>query len=47
MIPAAALLDSVAYYLQIANFDPKQVVELALLDMLGEEEVGELERKRS
>jgi glutamate formiminotransferase len=38
MIPAAALLDSAAYYLQIADFDPKQVVELALLDMLGEEE---------
>jgi glutamate formiminotransferase len=38
MIPAAALLDSVAYYLQIANFDPKQVIELALLDLLGEKE---------
>lgn len=38
MVPAAALLDSAAYYLQIAGFDPKQVVELSLLDLLGEEE---------
>jgi len=38
MIPVSALLDSVAYYLQIADFDPKQVVELALLDMLAREE---------
>ncbi|MBW1784567.1 MAG: glutamate formimidoyltransferase [Deltaproteobacteria bacterium] len=37
MIPAAALLDSVAYYMQINDFDPKQVVELALLDLLGQE----------
>jgi glutamate formiminotransferase len=35
MIPAAALLDSVGYYLQIADFDPKQVIELALLDKMG------------
>ncbi len=42
MIPAAALLDSVAYYLQIADFDPKQVVELALLEMLGDEDSGSL-----
>jgi glutamate formiminotransferase len=38
MIPAAALLDSVAYYLQIAGFEPRQVVELALLDVIGKEE---------
>jgi len=38
MVPAAALLDSAAYYLQIAGFDPKQVVELSLLDLLGEQE---------
>jgi glutamate formiminotransferase len=38
MVPAAALLDSAAYYLQIAGFDPKQVVELSLLDLLEEEE---------
>lgn len=35
MVPAAALLDSVAYYMHIAAFDPKQVIELQLLDMLG------------
>ena len=38
MVPAAALLDSAAYYLQLAGFDPKQVLELSLLDQLGEEE---------
>jgi glutamate formiminotransferase len=38
MIPAAAILDSAAYYLQIANFDPKQVVELALLNILKDDE---------
>jgi glutamate formiminotransferase len=38
MIPATALLESAAYYMQIADFDPKQVVELALLDLLGQEE---------
>jgi glutamate formiminotransferase len=38
MVPAAALLDSAAYYLQLAGFDTKQVLELSLLDLLGEEE---------
>jgi glutamate formiminotransferase len=38
MIPAAAILDSAAYYLQLAGFDPAQVVELRLLDMLGQED---------
>jgi glutamate formiminotransferase len=33
MVPAAALLDSVAYYMQLAGFERKQVIELALLDM--------------
>jgi glutamate formiminotransferase len=37
MIPAAALLDSLAYYMQLAGFDRKQVIELALLDMSSEE----------
>jgi glutamate formiminotransferase len=37
MIPAAALLDSVAYYLQLAKFDRKQVIELALLGTADEE----------
>ena len=38
MIPAAALLDSVAYYMQLAGFERKQVIELALLDMLGKDD---------
>lgn len=37
MVPAAALLNSAAYYMQIADFDPKQVVELRLLEMLGDD----------
>jgi glutamate formiminotransferase / 5-formyltetrahydrofolate cyclo-ligase len=37
MIPAAALLDSLGYYLQLARFDRKQVIELALLSMADEE----------
>ena len=36
MIPAAALLGSASYYMQIADFDPKQVIELRLLQMLGD-----------
>jgi hypothetical protein len=31
-------LDSLSYYMQLAGFDPSQVVELRLLEMLGEEE---------
>jgi glutamate formiminotransferase len=38
MIPAVALLDSVSYYMQIADFDPDQVIELRLLEMLQDEE---------
>ena len=38
MIPAAALLDSVSYYMQIADFDPNQVIELRLLELLGDGE---------
>jgi glutamate formiminotransferase len=34
MIPAAALLDSVSYYLQTRGFDHNQVIELRLLEML-------------
>jgi glutamate formiminotransferase len=37
MIPAAALLDSAAYYMQLARFERKQVIELALLDMPGKD----------
>ena len=38
MIPAAAILESASYYLQIAGFDPGQVLELKLMEMMGEEE---------
>lgn len=38
MIPAQALLDSAAYYMQMNDFDPKQVVELALLDRMDQAE---------
>lgn len=34
MAPAAALLDSAAYYMQIADFDPKQIIELRLLEIM-------------
>lgn len=36
MIPVGAILESAAYYLQIADFDPAQVLELQLLDLMGE-----------
>ena len=35
MVPVAALLESTSYYMQIAGFDPNQVIELRLLDLLG------------
>jgi glutamate formiminotransferase / 5-formyltetrahydrofolate cyclo-ligase len=38
MVPAAALLDSASYYMQIAQFEPGQVIELAILDQLDGEE---------
>jgi glutamate formiminotransferase len=38
MVPAAALLDSAAYYLQTAGFDPAQAIELRLLEMMGDAE---------
>lgn len=34
MIPAKALLHSASYYMQIAEFDPDQVIELRLLHLL-------------
>ncbi|WP_303322434.1 glutamate formimidoyltransferase [Cloacibacillus evryensis] len=37
MIPVNAILESAAYYLQIADFDPAQVLELQLLDLMGEQ----------
>ncbi len=36
MVPAAALLGSTEYYMQIAGFDARQVVELRLLEMMEE-----------
>lgn len=36
MVPAAALLQSAAYYLQIGGFDQRQVLELALLERMAE-----------
>ncbi|MEG1602327.1 MAG: glutamate formimidoyltransferase [Cloacibacillus sp.] len=36
MIPVNAILESAAYYLQIAGFDPEQVLELRLLELMGE-----------
>jgi glutamate formiminotransferase len=41
MLPAAALLDSIKYYMQIAGFSPTQVIELKMLEMLAEERGGE------
>jgi len=34
VIPAEALLESASYYMQLAGFDPKQVIELRLLEIL-------------
>ena len=38
MVPADALLDSSSYYMQMANFDVNQVVELRLLEMMKDDE---------
>ena len=38
MVPAAALLDSVAYYMQISGFDPNQIIEMRLLESMGDGE---------
>lgn len=38
MIPLNAILESAAYYLQIAGFDPQQVLELRILEMMMGEE---------
>lgn len=37
MVPAAAILESSAYYMQIAGFDPRQIIELRLIEMMSEE----------
>jgi glutamate formiminotransferase len=38
MIPAAALLDSASYYMQMSGLNPNQVIELRLLEMLEDDE---------
>lgn len=38
MVPAMALLESTAHYMQISGFDPDQIIEMRLLEMLGEDE---------
>ncbi|GBC59721.1 glutamate formiminotransferase [Desulfonema ishimotonii] len=35
MVPAAALMSSAEYYMRIAGFDPAQIIELRLLEMMG------------
>lgn len=37
MIPVNAILESAVYYLQIAGFDPEQVLELRLLELMGKD----------
>ncbi len=34
MLPAAALLDSISYYMQVAGFSPSQVIELKMLELM-------------
>ena len=36
MIPANAIMDSMSYYMQVSGFNPSQVIELRLLQMLGD-----------
>lgn len=38
MLPADAVIDSAAYYLQLAEFERRQVIDLALLDLIGNQE---------
>ena len=38
MVPAVAMLDSLAYYMQLAGFSPDQVLELRLLQSLSEQD---------
>ncbi len=38
MAPASAIVDSSAYYMQLAGFDPNQIIELRLLQMLEEDD---------
>ncbi|MCE5335616.1 MAG: glutamate formiminotransferase, partial [Desulfobacteraceae bacterium] len=36
MLPAAALLDSASYYMQMAGFVPGQIIELKMLELMTE-----------
>jgi glutamate formiminotransferase len=36
MIPAAAIMDSMSYYMQVSGFNASQIIELRLLQMLGD-----------
>jgi len=38
MVPAGAILDSISFYMQTTGFDPNQVIELRLLQMLRDNE---------
>jgi glutamate formiminotransferase len=40
MVPASAIYDSAAHYLQVAGLQPQQIIELRLLEMSGEEDDG-------
>lgn len=37
MIPAAAIMDTISYYMQTSGFDSNQVIDLRLLQMLGDD----------
>lgn len=37
LVPALALLESAAYYLQVHDLEPSKVIEIALLELLGRE----------
>jgi glutamate formiminotransferase / 5-formyltetrahydrofolate cyclo-ligase len=37
MIPAAAIMDTISYYMQTSGFDSNQIIDLRLLQMLGDD----------
>ncbi|HCR38757.1 MAG: Glutamate formiminotransferase [Synergistales bacterium 58_81] len=37
MVPASAIFQSAAHYLQVADLEPEQIIELKLLDMAGDQ----------
>ena len=36
MVPASAIYQSAVHYLQVADFEPEQIIELRLLEMAGD-----------